>query len=45
MVALLAAARVSGERAGAPARLQLPDSAQVQGYLARMGFFRAAEGL
>jgi hypothetical protein len=45
MVGLLSAFRLAGDRAGAPARLQLPESTQVTGYLARMGFFRAAEGL
>lgn len=45
MVGLLSAVRTAGDRAGVPARLQLPESGQVAGYLARMGFFRAAEGL
>jgi hypothetical protein len=43
MVGLLAAVRLVADRSGAAPRLQLPESQQVVGYLARMGFFRAAE--
>lgn len=45
MIGLLAAARVAKDRSGAAPRIQLPESTQVQGYLARMGFFQAAEGI
>lgn len=43
MVALLAAARYLLDRTGSPARMQLPESADAQSYMARIGFFRAAE--
>lgn len=44
MVGLLAAGEVF-LRGGERARLQLPESAEVTSYLARMGFFEHAEGL
>lgn len=43
MVGLLCAGRVLFERSGVPVALQLPDQPDVVGYLARMGFFEAAE--
>ncbi len=45
MVALLAAGTEVGRRTGVAPRLQLPDHGDVVGYLARMGFFGAAECL
>lgn len=45
MIGLLSAGKVIGERAGAPPSLQLPDSGEVPGYLARMGFPEAARGI
>ena len=39
MIGLIAAGRVVRERTGAPSRMQLPESADMTGYLARMGFF------
>jgi len=43
MVALLCAGRASAARTGRPASFQLPENADTAGYMARMGFFRAAE--
>jgi anti-sigma regulatory factor (Ser/Thr protein kinase) len=43
MVALLAAAVAVLERQGTRPRLELPESSEVLGYLARMGFFEEAE--
>jgi hypothetical protein len=45
LLGLLSAGRHLQDRAGLVPRLQLPESSDVQGYMARMGFFRAAEGL
>ena len=45
MVALLAGGAAAIERQGALPRLELPESSDVLGYLARMGFFEAAEGV
>ncbi len=45
MVALLCAARYLLDRTGMPARLQLPESTDAQSYMARIGFFAAAEGM
>lgn len=45
LLGLLAAGRHQMDRQGSAPRLQLPDSADVRGYMARMGFFRAAEGI
>ena len=45
MLALLAAGNWVGERGGEVPRLQLPDQTDVLGYLARMGFFAAADGV
>ncbi len=42
MVGLLAAGQVLRERTGAKPRFQSPEHSDVPGYLARMGFFRAA---
>ncbi len=42
MLALLGAGRVAGERSGAPTLLRSPESTEVSGYLARMGFFEEA---
>lgn len=42
MVALLVAGHVAASRLGARAQLGLPESADVTGYLARMGFFEEA---
>ena len=44
-VALLAAGRFLADRTGTLPRLQLPESADAQSYMARIGFFRAAEGI
>jgi hypothetical protein len=43
MVALLAAGQHLKDQTGLPPRFQLPEQADVPGYMARMGFFRAAE--
>jgi anti-sigma regulatory factor (Ser/Thr protein kinase) len=45
MVALLLAGTVAAEQQGAIPRLELPESADVNGYLARMAFFDAARGV
>ncbi len=45
MLALLAAASVLRDREGRIAHFQPPESADVSGYLARMGFFREAAAL
>jgi anti-sigma regulatory factor (Ser/Thr protein kinase) len=45
MVALLAGGAVARDRQGALPRLELPESADVLGYLSRMGFFREAQGV
>ncbi len=45
LVGLLSAGRFIRDRTGASARLQLPEQADVQGYMARMGFFRAGDDL
>jgi len=45
MVGLLVAGRVAGARRGVPPRLELPESADVCGYLARMRFFDEAAGV
>ena len=45
MVAMLVAGAVAGERQGALPRLELPESADVIGYLSRMAFFEAASGV
>ena len=45
MLALLVAGTVAGERQGTVPRLELPESADVLGYLSRMGFFREAVGI
>ena len=45
MVALLAAGTVVGQKLGVVPRLELPDGADVLGYLSRMGFFGEAEGI
>jgi anti-sigma regulatory factor (Ser/Thr protein kinase) len=42
MIALLCAGQELVRRSGEPAQLQLPEQADVQGYMARMGFFEAA---
>ncbi|MEK9500600.1 hypothetical protein [Gaopeijia maritima] len=43
MLGLLSAGRVLFDRSSIKPRLQLPEHADVPGYMARMGFFRAAE--
>lgn len=43
MVALLVAGAVAGRRSGERPRLEPPESADVTGYLARMGFFEQAQ--
>ena len=43
MVGLLVAGTVAGRRHGARPRLELPESTEVLGYLARMAFFEAAK--
>lgn len=43
MLGLLSAGRYVRDRDGVAPRLQLPEHADVPGYMARMGFFRAAE--
>lgn len=45
MLTLLAIGRVLSERTGEAPTLDLPMDSDVSGYIARMGFFRAAEGL
>jgi anti-sigma regulatory factor (Ser/Thr protein kinase) len=45
MVALLTGGAAAQRRSGALPRLELPESADVMGYLARMGFFREAQGV
>lgn len=45
MVGLLAAGSVARERQGTRVRLHLPEHADVPGYMARMGFFRSANGI
>ena len=45
MVGLLAAGSVALSRQGTPPRLHLPEHPDVPGYMARMGFFRAADGV
>ncbi len=45
MVALLASGSVALERQGAIPRLELPESADVMGYLGRMGFFLEGQGV
>ncbi len=45
MVGLLGAGTVVLQRDGQPGRLQLPEHGDVPGYLARMGFFDAANGI
>ncbi len=45
MVGLLASGTVVRDRSGAPPLLQLPEAGDVTGYLGRMGFYRAAEGI
>src|SRR5688572_21511533 len=45
IVALLAAGTRLRDRLGAPPHLQLPEQADVVGYMARMGFFAAAQGI
>lgn len=45
LLGLLSAGRYAHDREGLVPRLQLPDSSDVQGYMARMGFFRAADGV
>jgi hypothetical protein len=45
MVGLLVAGTLAGRKQNALPRLGLPENADVQGYLARMGFFEAAKGV
>lgn len=45
MVALLVAGTVAARKHGAMPRLELPESADVLGYLSRMAFFEAAKGV
>ena len=45
MIALLAAGTEVKRATGIAPRLQLPDQGDVTGYLGRMGFFQAAEGV
>jgi len=45
MVALLCAGRAILARTGRPAHFQLPENTDTAGYMARMGFFRAADEL
>ncbi|MFW5905012.1 MAG: hypothetical protein ACOCUZ_02225 [bacterium] len=45
MIGLLSAGRVLAERAQAPPVFGPPESGEVLGYLGRMGFFEAAEGI
>lgn len=45
MVGLLVAGTVAARKHGTVPRLELPESPDVMGYLARMGFFEAAKGV
>ncbi len=45
MVALLAAGSVARDRQGTIPRFELPESADVLGYLGRMGFFKECQGV
>ncbi|MDT8340229.1 MAG: hypothetical protein RQ751_01835 [Longimicrobiales bacterium] len=45
LVGLLAAGTVLRDRAGVAPRFEMPEHPDVPGYMARMGFFRAAEGI
>lgn len=45
MVGMLVAGRVDSGRQGVLPRLELPESSDVVGYLSRMGFFEAAQGV
>jgi len=45
MIGLLSAGKVIGDRSGTAPSLQLPESSEVAGYLARMGFPEAARGI
>ena len=45
MVALLVAGTVASKKQGKVPRLELPESVDVKGYLSRMGFFEAAQGV
>ena len=45
MIGLLGAGTVARDRTGGPVRIQFTEGAQAVGYLARMGFFAAAEGI
>lgn len=45
MLGVLAAGQYLRERTGAPPRFQMPEHPDVPGYMARMGFARAAEGI
>ena len=45
MVGLLVAGTVAARRQGVAPRLELPESAEVLGYLSRMAFFEAASGV
>lgn len=45
MVALLVAGTVDMQKHGTLPRLELPESSDVTGYLSRMGFFEAAQGV
>jgi len=45
MVGLLAAGQYLRDRSGVPPRFQMPEHPDVPGYMARMGFFNAAEGV
>jgi anti-sigma regulatory factor (Ser/Thr protein kinase) len=45
MVALLVAGTVAGKKQGALPHLELPESADVNGYLSRMGFFETIQGV
>jgi hypothetical protein len=45
MIGLLGAGRLLADRSGVPPVLNVPESSEVNGYLGRMGFFEAAEGV
>ncbi len=45
MLALLVGGTVAKQRQGAPPRLEIPESPDVQGYLGRMGFFQEARNV
>ena len=45
MVSLLVAGTIAAEKQGVVPRLELPESADVNGYLGRMAFFEAARGV